>query len=114
MDDDSPPHDILSVSPQLDHMIHKDCCRGALRIRLDISQVADMPRLGIRAAMDGLSDYGRPAMIQLVSLVDRGHRELPIRADYVGKNIPTAADERVRVKLAETDGSDEVVVGGDR
>lgn len=64
----------------------------------------------IRAAMDELSDFGRPQRIQLAVLVDRGHRELPIRADYVGKNMPTAPTERVTVRLAEIDGQDEVVV----
>ncbi|MFH1359682.1 MAG: bifunctional pyr operon transcriptional regulator/uracil phosphoribosyltransferase PyrR [Candidatus Omnitrophota bacterium] len=65
----------------------------------------------IRAALDELIDFGRPANIQLVVLVDRGHRELPIRADYVGKNIPTSADQNVQVKLKETDNlEDEVVV----
>ncbi len=62
----------------------------------------------IRAAMDALTDFGRPASIQLAVLVDRGHRELPIRPDYVGKNIPTAAQETVEVMLDETDGQDEV------
>lgn len=64
----------------------------------------------IRAALDALIDFGRPASIQLAVLVDRGHRELPIRADYVGKNIPTALNEDVQVLLEETDGRDEVVV----
>ncbi len=64
----------------------------------------------IRAALDALIDFGRPASIQLAVLVDRGHRELPIRPDYVGKNIPTAINEDVQVLLAETDGRDEVVV----
>jgi pyrimidine operon attenuation protein/uracil phosphoribosyltransferase len=63
-----------------------------------------------RAAMDALIDYGRPQVIQLAVLIDRGHRELPIRADYVGKNIPSAAAEDIKVKLAETDGIDEVVI----
>jgi pyrimidine operon attenuation protein/uracil phosphoribosyltransferase len=62
----------------------------------------------IRAALDALADLGRPRIVQLAVLVDRGHRELPIRADYVGKNIPTALDESVRVRLSETDGIDEV------
>jgi len=62
----------------------------------------------IRAALDALADFGRPAAIQLAALVDRGHRELPIRADYVGKNIPTSMHEDVRVRLQETDGADEV------
>ena len=64
----------------------------------------------IRAAMDAVMDYGRPQAIQLAVLVDRGHRELPIRADYVGKNLPTSAEQEVRVHLAESDGIDEVVV----
>ena len=66
----------------------------------------------VRAALDALIDFGRPRAIQLVVLVDRGHRELPIRADYVGKNLPTAADESVRVRLVETDGVDEVSIRG--
>ena len=68
----------------------------------------------VRAALDALSDLGRPSSVQLAVLVDRGHRELPIRADYVGKNIPTARDESVRVTLAETDGTDEVRLIGAR
>ena len=63
-----------------------------------------------RAALDALIDFGRPKAIQLVVLVDRGHRELPIKADYVGKNIPTARRESVRVRLDEIDGADEVIV----
>ena len=65
----------------------------------------------VRAALDALIDYGRPALIQLAVLVDRGHRELPIRPDYVGKNLPTDDEEQVIVHLAETDGVDEVLVG---
>jgi pyrimidine operon attenuation protein/uracil phosphoribosyltransferase len=68
----------------------------------------------IRSALDALVDFGRPRAIQLAVLVDRGHRELPIRADYVGKNIPTRADEQVRVRLRETDGEDAVEVGEER
>ena len=64
----------------------------------------------VRAAMDALIEYGRPPSIQLVVLVDRGHRELPIRADYVGKNVPTAKQEKVIVRLKEFDGSDEVLL----
>ena len=63
-----------------------------------------------RAALDALIDFGRPKGIQLIVLVDRGHRELPIKADYVGKNLPTAADESVQVRLQETDGQDEVML----
>ncbi len=64
----------------------------------------------IRAALDALVDFGRPTAVQLAVLVDRGHRELPIRADYVGKNVPTRHDEIVRVALTEVDGEDAVVV----
>ncbi|HMM48546.1 MAG TPA: bifunctional pyr operon transcriptional regulator/uracil phosphoribosyltransferase PyrR [Miltoncostaeaceae bacterium] len=64
----------------------------------------------IRAAVDAVFDYGRPRMVQLAVLVDRGHRELPIRADYVGKNLPTARSERVRVRLSEVDGTDAVIL----
>ncbi len=63
-----------------------------------------------RAAMDAIIDLGRPRSIQLVVLVDRGHRELPIRADYVGKNMPTSRREEIQVKLEETDGIDEVAI----
>jgi len=62
----------------------------------------------VRAALDALSDHGRPRAVQLAVLVDRGHRELPIRADYVGKNVPTAGDEQILVLLDEVDGSDGV------
>jgi pyrimidine operon attenuation protein/uracil phosphoribosyltransferase len=64
----------------------------------------------VRAALDALQDFGRPTLIQLAVLVDRGHRELPIRADYVGKNVPTSLAEEVQVRLMETDGRDEVVL----
>lgn len=64
----------------------------------------------VRAAIDALMDLGRAATIQLAVLVDRGHRELPIRADYVGKNVPTSRSERIQVRLVETDGLDEVVL----
>ncbi|MEU8330847.1 bifunctional pyr operon transcriptional regulator/uracil phosphoribosyltransferase PyrR [Micromonospora sp. NPDC048839] len=66
----------------------------------------------VRAALDALNDVGRPASVQLAVLVDRGHRELPIRADYVGKNIPTSLAENVKVTFAETDGTDEVKLYG--
>jgi len=68
----------------------------------------------VRAAIDALFDFGRPPLVQLAVLVDRGHRELPFRPDYVGKNIPTARTERVAVRLTETDGADEVVLLGAR
>ncbi len=64
----------------------------------------------IRAAMDALNDFGRPRCIQLAVLIDRGHRELPIKADFVGKNVPTSPTESVKVKFAETGGEDEVVL----
>jgi pyrimidine operon attenuation protein/uracil phosphoribosyltransferase len=64
----------------------------------------------VRAALEGLLDLGRPDWIQLMVLVDRGHREVPIRADYVGKNIPTSRVEQVEVRLTETDGTDEVLL----
>ena len=64
----------------------------------------------IRAALDALIDFGRPRYIQLAVLIDRGHRELPIRADYIGKNVPTALKETVQVRLQEVDGKDDVVI----
>lgn len=64
----------------------------------------------IRAALDALTDFGRPQVVQLAVLVDRGHRELPIRADYVGKNVPTSLGEAIGVRLDEVDGQDEVVL----
>ncbi len=65
----------------------------------------------VRAAIDEIFDYGRPARVQLAALVDRGHRELPIRPDYVGKNIPTSQEQRVNVRIEEVDGHDEVTIG---
>jgi pyrimidine operon attenuation protein/uracil phosphoribosyltransferase len=67
----------------------------------------------IRAALDALIDFGRPRMIQLIALVDRGHRELPIKADYVGKNLPTSLKQSVQVRLEEIDGTDEIVIEGE-
>ena len=64
----------------------------------------------VRAALDALIDFGRPRLIQLAVLIDRGHRELPVRADYAGKNIPTSKNETVEVRLEESDGIDEVVI----
>ena len=66
----------------------------------------------VRAAIEALFDYGRPARVQLAVLADRGHRELPIRPDYVGKNLPTARSERIQVELAETDGADRILLVG--
>lgn len=78
----------------------------------DVVLVDDVLYTGrtIRAALDALMDLGRPRTVQLAVLVDRGHRELPIRADYVGKNVPSAADQNVRVLLEETDGRSEVEI----
>ena len=67
----------------------------------------------VRAAIDVIFDFGRPAKVQLATLVDRGHRELPIRPDYVGKNIPTSTDQRVNVRIDEVDGVDEVTIAPD-
>ena len=64
----------------------------------------------IRAALDALSDLGRPRAVRLAVLIDRGHRELPIRADFVGKNLPTSADERINVRLVDVDGVEEVTI----
>jgi pyrimidine operon attenuation protein/uracil phosphoribosyltransferase len=64
----------------------------------------------IRAALDALNAHGRPSVVRLAVLVDRGHRELPIRADFVGKNLPTSRDEKIRVQLSENDGENSVVI----
>ena len=70
--------------------------------------------LSMRAALDALNDLGRPRVVRLAVLVDRGHRELPIRPDYVGKNLPTAREERVNVRVEELDGVDEVTISPGR
>ena len=77
-----------------------------------VSRVDDVLYSGrtIRAALDALSDLGRPRAVRLAVLVDRGHRELPIRADFVGKNLPTSAQERINVRLAEIDDTEEVTI----
>lgn len=64
----------------------------------------------VRAALDAITDHGRPLAVRLAVMIDRGHRELPIRPDHVGKNLPTSRDENVQVRLTETDGTDEVVI----
>ena len=107
----------------LDIALHRDDfhLRGAApkqsKIEFDLNEktvvlVDDVLFTGrtIRAALDALGDFGRPKSVQLAVLVDRGHRELPIRADYVGKNVPTSREEKVRVKLSETDELDEVIL----
>ncbi len=68
----------------------------------------------VRAALDALNDHGRPQVVRLAALIDRGHRELPIRADYIGKNLPSAKHERIAVRLAEHDGEDSVTITSDR
>lgn len=92
--------------------------RGKIDLGIDVTNkrvvlVDDVLYTGrtIRAAMDAIMDNGRPASINLAVLVDRGHRELPIRADFVGKNIPTAQNERIKVNVQEIDGIDEVSIG---
>lgn len=67
----------------------------------------------VRAALDALADHGRPRAVRLAALVDRGHRELPIRADYIGKNLPSAKHERISVRLVEHDGVDEVAISNE-
>ena len=113
-----PPHGAVDVT------LHRDdlSTRGPLPLgRTDIPVdidgatvvlVDDVLYTGrtIRAAMEAVLQYGRPAAIRLVTLVDRGHRELPIRADHVGKNLPTALAERISVQLEEIDGGDQVVL----
>jgi pyrimidine operon attenuation protein/uracil phosphoribosyltransferase len=107
----------------LDISLHRDDyhLRGALpqasRISFDVTGktvvlVDDVLFTGrtIRAALDALADFGRPSAVQLAVLVDRGHRELPIRADFVGKNAPTSREEKVAVHLQEVDGDDQVLI----
>ena len=126
------------LAPLLEAQLHRPLLRGSLGITLyrdDLQAIGQRPvvhetRLPqaidgatvvivddvlytgrtTRAALDALIDFGRPKAIQLVVLVDRGHRELPIKADYVGKNIPTSRRENVHVRLSDTDGTDEVSV----
>ncbi len=125
---------------EIKHIDNYEIPIGALDITLyrdDLTQVSDQPVLKgtditfditgkkivlvddvlftgrtIRCAMDELIDFGRPSAIQLAVLIDRGHRELPVKADYVGKNIPTSLNEAIEVRLSETDGVDEVVICG--
>src|SRR4051812_38959152 len=100
-----------AAGPQLQPVVHKTEIDFSIDGKL-ILLVDDVLYTGrtIRAAFDALIDFGRPRAIQLIVLVDRGHRELPIKADYVGKNLPTAATQNVQVHLAEIDGHDEVEV----
>ncbi len=107
----------------LDIVLYRDDLAGGARPRLQPTNIPDIHNRrvvlvddvlytgrSIRAAMDALTDLGRPSRIQLAVLVDRGHRELPLRADYVGKSVPTSHDESIEVRLTEIDGEDEVLV----
>ncbi|MFH1189570.1 MAG: bifunctional pyr operon transcriptional regulator/uracil phosphoribosyltransferase PyrR [Candidatus Omnitrophota bacterium] len=128
----------VRVASKIERMIKRKLPVGALDITLyrdDLTQVAAQPVVHateidfsiegkkiilvddvlftgrtIRCALDAMIDFGRPKRIQLAVLVDRGHRELPIKADYVGKNVPTSSNELVEVRLTEADGKDEVVL----
>src|SRR5574340_55658 len=103
----------------VDHRDDRPSGQAESRTRLDFS-IADRKVVlvdevlytgrTVRAALDALIEHGRPASVQLAALVDRGHRELPIRADYVGKNLPTSRRERVRVLLSDTDGEEGVLI----
>jgi pyrimidine operon attenuation protein/uracil phosphoribosyltransferase len=103
--------DVGAIAPKSQPVVH------ASHIDFDLADrtvvlVDDVLYTGrtVRAAVDALFDYGRPRRVQLAVLCDRGHRELPIRPDYVGKNLPTAREERVNVRLEEVDGVDEVAI----
>ena len=99
--DDSPCHDTL-LGPSLDQHVKVEDKK--------VIMVDDVLYTGrsVRSALDALTDAGRPQLVQLAVLVDRGHRELPIRADYVGKNMPTARKDRIQVRVKEVDGKDSV------
>ncbi|MFQ5810693.1 MAG: bifunctional pyr operon transcriptional regulator/uracil phosphoribosyltransferase PyrR [Armatimonadota bacterium] len=117
----SVPFGVLDIRPHRDDVPRDNVAQAETDIPFDVSGkrvvlVDEVLYTGrtIRAAMDAVCELGRPASMQLAVLVDRGHRELPIRADFVGKNLPTARSEYVRVYLAEIDGRDEVAIeGGD-
>jgi pyrimidine operon attenuation protein/uracil phosphoribosyltransferase len=103
--DDIPPSELNSANPSL-----TDIAISLTNRRVILVDDVLYTGRSIRAAMDALMDLGRPRTIQLAVLIDRGHRELPIRADYVGKNIPSSKDEEIQVQLVETDGVDRVVI----
>ncbi|MCX6694724.1 MAG: bifunctional pyr operon transcriptional regulator/uracil phosphoribosyltransferase PyrR [Candidatus Altiarchaeota archaeon] len=107
----------LDIKPYRDDLKLPEGYKSKTRMPFDVTMkkvilVDDVLYTGrsVRAAMDALIEYGRPSEIHLAVLVDRGHREFPIHADYVGKKIPTASTEKVKVRLKETDGKDEVVI----
>lgn len=108
--------DITLYRDDLTRAVQQPSVKGTdIRFPLDDCQVVlvdDVLYTGrtVRAALDALMDFGRPRSVQLAVLIDRGHRELPIRADYVGKNLPTSINESVQVRLKERDGCDEVVL----
>ncbi len=111
------PVGILDISRHRDDLTGEPPVEAMTEIPFDVTQkrivlVDDVLFTGrtTRAAMDALMELGRPTVIQLAVLIDRGHRELPIRADYVGKNVPTSIKENVSVRLKESDGDDEVVI----
>lgn len=103
--------DLSHVSDQAEPTVHTTAFKLDIN-RKKVVLVDDVLYTGrtVRAAMDALVDFGRPAQIQLAVLIDRGHRELPIRADYIGKNIPTAQSEIITVQLEETDSKDLVSI----
>ena len=107
----------LDIKPYRDDITLPEGYKSKTKMPFDVTMkkvilVDDVLYTGrtVRAAMDALVEYGRPSEIHLAVLVDRGHREFPIHADYVGKKIPTASTEKVKVRLKETDGKDEVLV----
>ncbi len=108
---DITPYRDDAPSPESQPRIHKTRISFPVA-KKDVLLVDDVLFTGrtIRAAMDGLFDLGRPRTIQLLVFIDRGHRELPIRADYIGKNLPTSRRETVRLRLKEIDGADELLI----
>jgi len=108
---------VLDITPYRDDIKDKDNIKDLSDISFSIEDkrvllVDDVIYTGrsVRAAIDAIMERGRPRSIQLAALIDRGHRELPIRADYIGKNLPTSSDEVVKVLLKETDGQDKVAI----
>ncbi len=118
IEDIVPPVGILDISFYRDDIATHRVQVSSTEIPFDVTErdvvlVDDVLFTGrsVRAAMDAIVDFGRPASVQLAVLIDRGHRELPIRPDYVGKNIPTAWKEKVQVKLKDENGIDSVIIG---